>query len=176
MSEFAETMHQARRMCAAHGGMCSANDCPLNNEDADACRLLPDHAGEGYVDVERVIMDWAKEHPEPVYPTWEEGWKQLFPDAKNTPCPDCFGIEYRVPECAYLSCADCKSHPMPADVAEKLGIKPIAPIAPKKPATEHDGCGGCKWYKVEETDEPCVRCAGTTCGGGKKPDLWEAAK
>ena len=125
MAEFTEVMRQARRMCAAHGGMCSANNCPLDSEEADACRLLPDHAGEDYGDVEHAIMDWAKEHPEPVYPTWEEGWRQIFPDAIYAPCPDCFGVEYKVPECAHLNCAVCKSSPMSAEVAEKLGIKPI---------------------------------------------------
>lgn len=173
MAQFIETMRQARRLCAAHGGMCNANNCPLNNEEADVCCLLPDHAGEDYGDVERIIMDWAKEHPELVYPSWEEGWKQLFPDAICTPCPDYFGPEYGVPECTYLKCTACKSRPIPAEIAEKLGIKPIAP---KKPAMEHDGCGGCKWYDKKERDEPCASCRGTLIGGGEKPDLWEAAK
>jgi hypothetical protein len=123
MAEFAEIMRQARRLCAANGGMCIQRNCPLDN--GEACRLLPDHDGEDYNEVERIIMDWAKEHPEPVYPSWEEGWRQLFPDAKSTPCPECFGLKYSVPECAYLACPDCKSNPMPAEVAEKLGIEPI---------------------------------------------------
>lgn len=174
MSEFTEAMHQARRMCAAHGGMCGANNCPLSNEDADACRLLPDHGGEDYVDVERVIMDWAKEHPEPVYPTWYDYQQQTFPEHTRWICPMMFGTPCPCGSITSIKgCTDCRNNPIPADIAEKLGIKPIAP---KKPATEHDGCGGCKWYKVEETDEPCVQCAGTTRGGGKKPDLWEAAK
>ena len=119
-------------------------------------------------------MDWAAEHPEPVYPNWEEGWRQIFPDAKYTPCPGNFGIKYIVPDCAYRVCTDCKSSPMPAEVAEKLGIKPIAP---EKPAPEHDGCEGCKWCSKTENDEPCVNCRGTSYrGGDEKPDLWEAAK
>ena len=30
-----------------------------------------------------------------------------------------------------------------------------------KPVEEHDGCGECRYYNLEENDEPCVRCKGT---------------
>lgn len=172
MSEFTEIMRQAKRMCAGGGGMCGANNCPLDN--GYACHLLPDHDGEDYNEVERIIMDWAKEHPEPVYPSWEEGWRQLFPETCHVPCPNNYGPEYRVPNCMTdAPCTACKSRPMPAEVAEKLGIKPIAP---EKPVPEHDGCGGCKWYDKKEREEPCASCRGTLIGGGEKPDLWEAAE
>ena len=50
-------------------------------------------------------------------------------------------------------------------------------MSPEKPAPEHDGCDGCKWYDKKEKDEPCVNCRGTLYGGGdEKPDLWEAAE
>ena len=168
MAEFTEVMRQAKRMCTAHGGMCGARNCPLEN--GETCRLLPDYDGEDYNELERIIIDWARKHPEPVYPNWEDGWRQIFPDAKYTPCPGSFGIQYIVPDCAYRACTDCKSSPIPAEVAEKLGIKPIAP---GKPAPEHDGCDGCKWYDKKENDEPCVNCRGTLIGGDEKPDLWE---
>lgn len=111
----------------------------------------------------------CKEHPEPVYPSWEEGWKQLFPESSGTPCPANYGKKYRNICCVNVLCVNCKQRPMPAEIAEKLGIKPVAP---ETPAPEHDGCEGCKWIKREETDEPCVRCKGTMYGGdSKKPDL-----
>lgn len=172
MAEFTEVMRQAKRMCAANGGMCGARNCPLDN--GETCRLLPDYDGEDYNELERIIIDWARKHPEPVYPSWEEGWRQLFPDAKYTPCPNSFGNKYMVRDCKYLICTDCKSSPMPAEVAEKLGVKPIAP---EKPAPEHDGCEGCKWCSKTEKDEPCVNCIGTLYRGvDEKPDLWEAEK
>lgn len=171
MAEFTEVMRQAKRLCAAHDSTCTTNNCPLDG--GEACRLNIDLDGEDYNELERIIMDWAKEHPEPVYPSWEAAWRQLFPDANCVPCPDSFGIKYGVPECAHLACTACKSRPIPAAVAEKLGIEPIAP---EKPVPEHDGCNGCKWIKREGTDEPCVRCKGTMYGDSKKPDLWEAAK
>lgn len=168
MSEFTEIMRQAKRLCAAHDSMCSMRNCPLGG--GEVCRLAPDLDGEDNNELERIIMDWAAEHPEPVYPSWEEGWRKLFPDAKYAPCPEWYDPKYNVLDCGFASCAECKSCPMPAEVAEKLGIKPIAP---EKPAPEHDGCDGCKWYDKKENDEPCVNCRGTLIGGDEKPDLWE---
>lgn len=174
MAEFTDVMRQAKRMCAVNGGMCGARNCPLDN--GETCRLLPDYDGEDYNELERIIMDWAAEHPEPVYPSWEEGWRQLFPDAdiRRTLCPEVFGDKYKCDWCHddNDNCDECLERPMPAEVAEKLGIKPIAP---GKPAPEHDGCDGCKWYDKKEKDEPCVNCRGTLIGGDEKPDLWEAA-
>ena len=68
MAEFAEIMRQARRLCAAHGGICNYSNCPLDN--GEACRLNIDLDGEDYNELERIIMDWAAEHTEPVYPSW----------------------------------------------------------------------------------------------------------
>ena len=126
MSEFTETMRQAKRMCTAHGSMCRMNNCPLDN--GEACRLNVDLDGEDYNELERIIMAWAAEHPEPVYPSWEEGWKQLFPEAdiRHTLCPEVFGDKYRCDWCHDVNdCDVCLERPMPAEVAEKLGIKPI---------------------------------------------------
>lgn len=172
MAEFTEVMRQAERLCAAYGGKCSMRNCPLDDENA--CCILPDQDCKDYNELERIIMDWAAEHPEPVYPSWEAAWRQLFPDAdiKRTFCPEIFGDRYKCDWCYddNDSCDECLERPMPAEIAEKLGIKPIAP---ETPAPEHDGCEGCKWIKREGTDEPCVRCKGTMYGDSKKPDLWE---
>lgn len=124
MAEFTEVMRQAKRMCTAHGSMCSTNNCPLDN--GEACRLNVDLDGEDYNELERIIMDWAKEHSEPVYPSWKEGWKQLFPESVGTPCPAYYGKKYRNICCANVLCVNCEQRPMPAEVAEKLGIKPIS--------------------------------------------------
>ena len=178
MAEFTDVMRQAKRMCAVNGGMCGARNCPLDN--GETCRLLPDYDGEDYNELERIIMDWAAEHPEPVYPSWKEGWKQLFPEAdiRHTLCPEVFGDKYRCDWCHddndyNDNCDECLERPMPAEVAEKLGIKPIAP---EKPVPEHDGCRGCKWYDKKEWNEPCASCRGTLIGSGEKPDLWETAE
>ena len=31
----------------------------------------------------------------------------------------------------------------------------------EKTVDEHDGCGECRYYNLEENDEPCARCKGT---------------
>ena len=178
MFEFTEIMRQAMRMCTAHGSMCNTNNCPLYN--GEACCLNIDLDGVDCNELERIIIDWARKHPEPVYPSWKEGWKQLFPEAdiRHTLCPEVFGDKYRCDWCHddnddNDNCDECLERPMPAEIAEKLGIKPVAP---EKPVPEHDGCGGCKWYDKKERDEPCASCRGTLIGSDEKPDLWEAAE
>nr|DAM34677.1 MAG TPA: hypothetical protein [Caudoviricetes sp.] len=169
MSEFTETMHDtAVRLSAGRcGNGCDGCPATLWRDSNGACLIRRiakiKNAGEQVIN----LQDWAKEHPEPVYPSWEEGWRQLFPDAKRTPCPDNLGLK----NCTHLVCTDCKSSPMPAEVAEKLGIKPIAPEKPPK----HD-CDTCKFAKHKSTAEPCVRC--NHCIDCEEsiltaPDLWE---
>lgn len=121
MAQFVEVMKQARRLCAACGGICNDSNCPLDN--GEACRLNIDLDGEDYNELERIIMDWAAEHPEPVYPSWEEAWNELFPQAKYIPCPVLY---FGVGVCDHDDkfCVNCKSRPIPAEIAEKLGIRP----------------------------------------------------
>lgn len=186
MAEFTEVMRQARRLCAAHVpdecGDINCENCALwcTIGNVSFCRF----SGPSFVAVskvndsetEAIVMDWAAEHPEPVYPNWEEGWRQLFPDSKFAPCPDCFGLKYRVDECVSgLTCTACKARPMPVEVAEKLGIKPTT----KDHAIKHS-CDNCKYARRKPTDEPCVRCNHCCIDFVESilpaQDLWEAAK
>lgn len=176
MSEFTETMHDtAVRLSAGRcGNGCDGCPAALWRDSNGAC-LIRRIAKIGNAEEQVInLQNWAAEHPEPVYPSWEEGWRQLFPEAdiRRTFCPETFGDKYRCDWCQddNDNCDECLERPMPAEVAEKLGIKPIAP---EKPAPEHDGCDGCKWYDKKENDEPCVNCRGTLIGGDEKPDLWE---
>ncbi len=57
---------------------------------------------------------------ENAYPSWNEAWKQVFPKATWVPCP---AGNFGVGECAE-SCAECREHPIPPEIAEKLGIRP----------------------------------------------------
>lgn len=122
MAEFAEVMRQAKRMCAAHGGMCSSRNCPLDN--GEACRLAADQDGEDYSDVERIIMAWAAEHPAQRYPTWSEWQNSMFPNRHRDVSP-CEFDDARRFNCALMKCDECVNEPIPADIAEKLGVKPI---------------------------------------------------
>lgn len=91
--------------------------------------------GKGYIAyppeaLEKEIMDWAAKNPEPRYPTWEEWQKKNFPTAHDAMHPCAFmkreEIEkVRGVECGRISCNHCARSPIPADIAEKLGIKPI---------------------------------------------------
>lgn len=170
MAEFKNVHRNMVRMCdamRAEDNGCAP--CPLDGICAKFITLSED----AIATIERVVTEWATKHPEPVYPSWEEGWKQLFPNGIDTPCPSEYDAKYGH-DCLKLSCLNCKRRPMPAEVAEKLGIKPVAP---EKPVPEHDGCEGCKWCSKTEKEEPCVNCIGTLYGGvDEKPDLWEAAE
>lgn len=111
MAEFEYIMSQASRLCNMHP---ECVDCPF----IGGC-LTP--SMRNAKEAEQVILDWAKAHPEPVYPSWEEGWKQLFPDGYMA-CPNDL-FDAHLP--CTVGCAQCVERPMPPHIAEKLGIKPI---------------------------------------------------
>ena len=124
MEQFVEVMKQARRLCAAHGSICTDSNCPLDN--GEACRLNIDLDGEDYNDLERIIMDWSAEHPEPVYPSWYEYQQQTFPGLKSCwICPLAVGAPCQCKSVTNAqACKKCRNSPIPAEIAEKLGIRP----------------------------------------------------
>lgn len=130
MAEFKKVMRQAKRMCEANG--CTCNGCLLIDEKGE-CRhrdAIYKEAPEDWkldklAEIERIVMDWAEKHPEPRYPSWHEAWKQLFPDGQGSPCPAAYGMKYEPEWCGSGDCKRCKNRPIPADIAEKLGVKPI---------------------------------------------------
>lgn len=117
--EFSEVMKQVHRMCMTYlGNYCQ--HCPLCDENEN-CEM--DAFSEKSFDaqaMESTIMDWAKKNPEPVYPSWRDGWKQFCPEAMAIPCPKAFGVK-----CENTVCSYCLNQPMTAEAAERLGIKPI---------------------------------------------------
>lgn len=112
MAEFKYVMRQRARMCKAFEACCYY--CELEGVGCDGSVL------ENLDRVERTIMDWAAEHPEPRYPTWNEWYQEYLPDAPLK-CPRAF-MDTR---CEPWPCDRCLSEPIPADIAQKLGIKPI---------------------------------------------------
>ena len=127
MAGFVEVMTQFKRMCESFGYGCKG--CRLsatnNRRDLPCETFIEDYPAEA----ETFIVEWAAAHPEPRYPSWADGWKQLFPEATLTdipysaaPCPRHF-IQRSLDKCD--SCKDCLNEPMPAEVARKLGIKPL---------------------------------------------------
>lgn len=131
MAEFEYIMQQANRMCNAQT-ICS-DECPAYAY-GDCCVSVGGgiRYGIDYANIAKAVIDWAEKHPhpEPVYPSWKEGWKQLFPRTITAICPlMCVTGEMRdkyYTDCkSGLTCDKCKKRPIPAEIAKKLGIKPI---------------------------------------------------
>ena len=120
MAEFQEVMKQAKRMCKAN-----CEECPLSHTVGSICPIAVTGNDE-IAEIERIVMGWAKENPEPRYPTWKEWQDTNFPnnDALMRPCifesEEYFGCRK-----LEIGCEECMNKPIPADIAEKLGIKPI---------------------------------------------------
>lgn len=108
MAEFTKVIRQAKRMCEAYGDECSP--CKLH-ENYGLCPLVAqtdNHIPADWVldkmpEVERIVMDWAAANPEPRY----------------------FMDEERAAEYCTGRCRRCHTNPIPADIAEKLGVKPV---------------------------------------------------
>lgn len=79
---------------------------------------------EVIAEIEAKTLKWAAENPEVRYPTWREWQQDHFRDAESMVRP-CVYISYTDAHCRdYNDCGDCANQPIPADIAEKLGIKP----------------------------------------------------
>lgn len=105
MAEFREVMKQWVR----------ARKATASNLDGNVLSVYPleDYDDRLIADIEKNVMQWAAEHPEPVYPTWEE-WlitQGVIKENQNG------GIGYPTPKLL---------EPIPADIAERRGIDPKA--------------------------------------------------
>lgn len=99
----------------------ACDHCPIY--DAKLPCPVIDVTDDKYDVIERIIMDWAAKHPEVRYPTWAEWADSNFPDAYVQIAPCAFTV------CPIIdmkcSKSECLNVPIPADIAQKLGIKPI---------------------------------------------------
>ena len=132
MAEFQVVMQEVHRMCREHGSTCMG--CPVFNFNlfgTSSCKLKEGIYGEAdFEKIEAAVMKWAEEHPLPAYPNWNEWQSSNFPNADGTIKPCMFlGIKemnrINGTSCEQISCWRCANNPIPADTAEKLGIKPI---------------------------------------------------
>ena len=111
MADFVQTMKDWRRMCKAIGRD-SCDGCKLHAAGNDCVAV---YEGEmDYAQAEKVITEWAAEHPEPVYPTW---WEYM---CMIGVIPDSLGDKTLGDVTVYR----LMSIKIPADIAEKLGIEP----------------------------------------------------
>jgi len=107
MADFVQTMKDWRRMCQYMEKLHpddSCCGCPLEGYGCPA--IYEDNNHVDYDDVEKNVTTWAAEHPV-VYPTWEE-W---LSDKYNLAYNDDFRLAM-------------SREPIPADIAQKLGIEP----------------------------------------------------
>ena len=106
MAEFQEVMRQKKRMC--NSVLCCKCDIyRLCGEDLSKC---PQFISNNPKKAEEVIMSWAAEHPEPVYPTWEQAIAEIYLRSGRT---------------KYRSIKEWEiNEPIDADTAQKLGIEP----------------------------------------------------
>ena len=120
MAEFVEIMKQARRLCEAT----SCTECPIALENG-VCFINLNDKGD-YAKTERLITAWAAAHPEPTYPSWFEFQEEAFPTHTRWICPMMFGVECPSKSATSVQmCTECRNNPIPVEIAEKLGIKPI---------------------------------------------------
>lgn len=128
MAEFSEVMHQITQMCESMPG-CDA--CPLWSQDKHGEGICPFTWNEiptveNFRQAEKIVIDWAMEYPFSPYPTWEEWRVTNFPDTSSVICPCHFMTTnewYDISGCACEDCAVCRSKPIPAYIAKRLGIK-----------------------------------------------------
>lgn len=101
MAEFVEVVTQYNRMCSTYLKR-DCSHCPMiEMVDDDFC--CSDYMIEYPRNTENIVMQWAVENPEPIYPKWIEYIGGLYPmDAGQA-------IYEQIPE----------------DIAKKLGIEPI---------------------------------------------------
>lgn len=117
MASFVSTMHEWRRMCKAiqsenqkspSGSWCS--NCPIEQ----FCVIdteIKDSTDDVFRIIDERVQAWADKNKEPQYPTWEE-WLITQGVIKENPNG---GVGYPMPKLF---------ESIPADTAQKLGIKP----------------------------------------------------
>ena len=115
MAEFQEVMAHFKRMCEYYQ---RKQECPMgcimSGMNRSQCMR---EAFEKPITTEKTIMQWAAEHPEPVYPTWFE-WleeQKILAAAKSEGTETIFDTVLPTP---------AMFDSIPADVAEALKIPP----------------------------------------------------
>ena len=110
MAEFVYVLQQFNRMCKANAG---CFNCPLHGHYGVSDRCSIGAFVNDSERIEREVMEWAAEHPEPVYPTWGEWLNEQAVVIKI------------IDNGALIFEPDAKMRqPIPADIAQKLGIEP----------------------------------------------------
>ncbi len=112
MAEFVEVMRKIRELCDERE---NCEGCIMMNDIA--CGVTTGTPSLSEEEIERRVEQWEAEK----YPTWIEYQQEVFPNYTRQICPMVFGIE-----CTSngTGCHECRNNPIPAEIAEKLGIRP----------------------------------------------------
>ena len=117
MAEFSEVMRQWKRMCNYYTERADDDQdaCAICKFEGDGsnCLAVYEDSEPDTAEVERVVMSWAAEHPEPVYPSWYAWLANMNVVPIELP-----------PDEAILATDIGLLKKIPADIAQKLGIQP----------------------------------------------------
>ena len=115
MTDFAQTMHNWKRMCEYFEKQYEqdcCDYCPLTG-----CGAIWEMDKENWEDFEKKINTWAAENPEPKYPTWREFIKEMGLTNERK-VAGCNGVT------TYDTLNEKADEPIYPEMAEKLGLKP----------------------------------------------------
>lgn len=117
MAEFENVMAAFTGMCKHMNRECIERNCPLALKGFCE-KPVYYYTREDIQEVEEIITKWVAEHPEPEYPTWAEYLNSIGVTISDRPFP-----APNIPVYVYQAGAKM-FEPIPADIAEKLGIEP----------------------------------------------------
>lgn len=125
MSDFAKTMRDWQRLCDSMDkkyDVHSCANCPLYEFACGGVFEMPENTDWRLL--QEKVDAWAADNPEPQYPTWAEWLKEqdiltvdVRPRASSTTSSSSTYIQNVSTKPAFY-------RPIPADIAEKLGLKP----------------------------------------------------
>jgi hypothetical protein len=111
VADFVTVMSQFMRLCDSYE---NCDNCPVCQAGFNCACDYQGYSKTGAVELEHIIMSWAAEHPEPIYPTWEQYLADLMTaDMKADKTDNPNSVEN------YM-----RKTRIPADIAQKLGIEP----------------------------------------------------
>lgn len=130
MSDFENTMRAWRRMCVEYKKLYGSECCMHCSLDGlKSCGGIWGIKDVAYGEIEEKVKAWAAENPEPQYPTWVEWLEEMGLTRRSVTVGRLFNAigtdstqESTIPFIVMLSSNAC--NPIPADIAEKLGLKP----------------------------------------------------
>ena len=125
MAEYNEVIKQFKRMCRYTNRSGLPQDCPLyckgHGCNISHCRMLA-FDDKKFADL---VAKWAAEHPEQKYPTWAEWLESVHVLTNNKSVTYKDGNEIYGAKYYQSAILNTKFYqPIPADIAQKLGIQP----------------------------------------------------